>query len=167
MYSLFLTDPVWEYLSETQKDLIREGDHLIKTVEKYQFKDYSFLVFPFAKAYEGYLKQLFLDIGFITHEDYISDHFRVGKFLSPHLMHRLGNRSIYAQIRTYATADLAEIMWEMWTEGRNKVFHYYPHNLRKLSYVQSQELDDQFLHVIERSYKQLKLVDIHHFKALQ
>src|SRR5687768_17572852 len=47
----------WNYLSQNQKDLILEGDYLLNDVVKhssYHFKDYSFVVFPYAKAYEGY-----------------------------------------------------------------------------------------------------------------
>src|SRR5512135_2971960 len=94
--------PLWQYLSQAQKDLILEGQYLMHEViedHAYQFKDYSFLIFPFAKSYEGFLKQLFKDIGFISHLDYISDHLRLGKLLSPHLELKLGDRSLYRQIR--------------------------------------------------------------------
>ncbi|MEK7523241.1 MAG: hypothetical protein AAB569_06655, partial [Patescibacteria group bacterium] len=52
----------WSYLSQGQKDLLEEGLYLMDDIIRdhaYQFKDYSFLVFPFAKAYEGFLKQIF------------------------------------------------------------------------------------------------------------
>ncbi|PIQ73668.1 hypothetical protein COV58_01295, partial [Candidatus Roizmanbacteria bacterium CG11_big_fil_rev_8_21_14_0_20_36_8] len=64
-------EEVWIYLSLTQQDLMSEGKFLIDFVKEQHFKDYSFLVFPYAKAYEGFLKQLFLDLEFISHHDYI------------------------------------------------------------------------------------------------
>lgn len=148
---------IWNYLSATQKDLIKEGGFLGKVVQRERFKDYSFLVFPFAKAYEGYLKQLFLDVDFISHLDYISDHFRLGKYLSPHLIHRLEDRSIYAKIREHATEDLAKNIWDMWSRGRNQVFHYYPHNLRRIEYDEASELNDGFLRVMIDAYEKLRI----------
>ena len=89
---------LWQYLSKPQQDLIEEGEYLCNEVMsdgKYNFNDYSFMVFPFAKAYEGFLKQLLLDVGFISRLDYISDHFRLGKVLSVNLVSKLGDRSVY------------------------------------------------------------------------
>src|SRR5438105_2941068 len=104
------TSPFWADLSQTQQDLIEEGQYLMNDVIKdhaYTFKDYSFLIFPFAKSYEGYLKKLFLEIKFISHLDYVSDHFRLGKFMSPNLEARLGERSLYKKIKEHATVDIA------------------------------------------------------------
>ena len=78
--------PIWRYFSQAQKDLIEEGLYLKDDIVRdhaFQFKDYSFLIFPFAKAYEGFLKQLFKDVKFISHLDYISDHLRLGKLFIP------------------------------------------------------------------------------------
>ncbi|MBP9690566.1 hypothetical protein KBD81_00640 [Candidatus Woesebacteria bacterium] len=165
MFDIMLRHQIWEYLSLTQKDLIQEGGFLGRVVQKERFKDYSFLVFPYAKAYEGYLKQLFLDIDFMTHLDYISDHFRLGKFLSPHLMHRLEDRSIYAQIRNHATEDFAKRIWEMWSKGRNEVFHYYPHNLRRIEFSEATELNDDFLRVMIEAYDKLHFLSHRNGKA--
>src|SRR4030067_2679821 len=101
----------WDYLSQNQKDLILEGQYLMNDIIKdhaYNFKDYSFLVFPFAKAYEGFLKKLFLDIDFISHLDYISDHLRLGKLMSPNLINRLGERSLYKKIEEKTSRELSE-----------------------------------------------------------
>ncbi len=158
MISLIHNEPVWNYFSTTQKDLIQEGTYLLNITEEksYKFKDFSFLVFPYAKAYEGFLKQLFLDVGFITHLDYISNHFRIGKYLSPNLIQRLGNRSIYTQIIHHASEDLAREMWEMWKTGRNEVFHYYPHNIKRLTFEEAKMMNEDFLHIMSKAYDALK-----------
>ena len=158
MLSLIHNEPIWDYFSMTQKDLIREGNYLISMAEThgYRFKDYSFLVFPYAKAYEGFLKQLFLDLDFISHLDYISDHFRIGKFLSPHLIERLGDRSIYAKIQRSGGDDLAREIWDVWKRGRNEVFHYYPHNIKKLSFEEAKSLNQEILHTMIKAYDGLK-----------
>jgi hypothetical protein len=159
MITFIHNDPIWEYFSSTQKDLIQEGNYLMNITEDhgYRFKDYSFLVFPYAKAYEGYLKQLFLDLNFISHLDYISDHFRIGKYLSPHLTMRLGDRSIYTQIIKNSNEDLAARIWDIWKKGRNEVFHYYPHNIKKLTFTDAQNLNEEILSTMLDSYEKLKV----------
>lgn len=153
----------WQYLSQTQKDLVLEGEYLTNKIIKdhaYQFKDYSFLIFPFAKAYEGFLKQLFRDIKFISHLDYISDHLRLGKLLSPHLVTRLMDRSLYAKIVDFANEQLAQQIWRTWKEGRNEVFHYFPHNLRAVSFEDAEKTIKDIMDTMSSSYEQLKTVKI-------
>jgi len=153
-------DQYWQYLSQTQKDLITEGEIIMNDVIRnnhYHFKDYSFLVFPFAKAYEGFLKQLFKDIGFISHLDYISDHLRLGKLLSPHLIGKLGDRSLYQKISNYADSKLADQIWECWRIGRNRIFHYFPHNLKAISFTKAEELINRLTQMMFTSYKRLYL----------
>jgi hypothetical protein len=150
---------LWSYISDTQKDLINEGFYLLNDIIKdhqYNFKDYSFLVFPFAKAYEGFLKQVFLDKHFISHLDYISDHFRLGKFLSPNLTEKLGERSLYTQVIRHVDVDLANLMWSTWKLGRNQVFHYYPHNTKALSLQNAEEIIEHLLFAMEEIFKKLK-----------
>ncbi|CAN5226836.1 hypothetical protein BH09PAT2_BH09PAT2_03590 [soil metagenome] len=158
MLTLIHRQDIWEYFSATQKDLIREGNYLMEMTEKhgYPFKDYSFLVFPYAKAYEGFLKQLFLDVGFINHLDYISDHYRIGKYLSPYMLHKLDGRSIYGKISDISQ-ELAEHMWNSWKVGRNEVFHYYPHNLKRLSLEEARNTNQEILNTMIEAYEQLKL----------
>lgn len=151
----------WQYLSQNQKDLITEGEIIMNDVirnHSYRFKDYSFLVFPFAKAYEGFLKQLFKDIGFISRLDYISDHLRLGKLLSPHLVNRLGEKSLYAKICNQVTQDLADDIWECWRVGRNKIFHYFPHNLKAISFEEAEGLINQITKMMLIAYQKLYVV---------
>ncbi len=148
----------WEYLSQPQKDLILEGEYLMNEVIKsqtYQFKDYSFLIFPYAKAYEGFLKQLFKDIKFISHLDYISDHLRLGKLMSPNLMGRLGDRSLYKKINDAVPPDLAERIWQTWKLGRNQIFHYFPHNLKAVSLEEAEKIINEIVQTMEEAYLKL------------
>ncbi len=150
----------WEYLSQNQKDLILEGDYLMNSIIKnqsYQFKDYSFLIFPYAKAYEGYLKQLFKDINFISHLDYISDHLRLGKLMSPNLVGRLGQRSLYKKIQDSSAKELADRIWETWKLGRNQIFHYFPHNLKAVSFQDAEQIIDKIIKTMEEAYIKLKV----------
>ncbi|MDO8514896.1 MAG: hypothetical protein Q7S14_00185, partial [bacterium] len=103
------------------------------------FNDYSFLVFPFAKAYEGFLKLLFLRRGLIRKREYESDHWRVGKALSPY-MHQVYDR---------LGPDLAERMWQTWKRGRNSIFHFYPHRVKSLSLTEAQDIIAEILMTME------------------
>jgi len=156
---LMRTSDFWQYLSQNQKDLVREGQYLMDDIihdHAYQFKDYSFLVFPFAKAYEGFLKQLFKDANLISHLDYISDHLRLGKLMSPNLVPKLGNRSLYRKIRDKTGQDLADKIWDVWKTGRNQIFHYFPHNLKAISFNEAGEIVIKILSTMEEAYKKLR-----------
>ncbi len=149
----------WEYLSQPQKDLILEGQYLMNDIIKdnaYHFKDYSFLVFPFAKAYEGFLKQLFRDIKFISHLDYISDHLRLGKLMSPNLIGRLGDKSLYLKMKEAVDADFAEGVWQTWKLGRNQIFHYFPHNLKAITFEEAEQIINRITQTMEDAYIKLK-----------
>ena len=150
----------WQYLTQPQKDLILEGQYLINEVNKeniYRFKDYSFLVFPFAKAYEGFLKQLFKDVKFISHLDYISDHLRLGKLMSPNLIGKLGERSLYKKMKEAVSADFADRVWQTWKLGRNQIFHYFPHNLKAISFDEAEKIIGQIILTMEEAYIKLKI----------
>lgn len=150
----------WQYLSQQQKDLILEGQYLMNEVVKHnvhRFKDYSFLVFPFAKAYEGFLKQLFKDVKFISHLDYISDHLRLGKLMSPNLEGKLGDRSLFKKMREAVTKEFAEKVWTTWKLGRNQIFHYFPHNLKAISFEEAEKIIGQIIWTMEEAYQKLKV----------
>jgi hypothetical protein len=148
----------WLYLSQGQRDLLNEGLFLMDDIIRdhtYQFKDYSFLVFPFAKAYEGFLKQILRDKGLISRLDYISDHLRLGKLMSPNLIGKLGDKSLYKKIQEQYSQELADKVWNIWKNGRNQIFHYFPHNLKAISFSESKELCLEILRTMEEVYLQL------------
>jgi len=101
--------------------------------------DYCYLVFPFSKAYEGFLKKLFLDLKLMRPEDYYSDDIRIGKILNPHFVKEHG--AVYHKLHI----EVAEKLWTTWKSGRNLVFHYFPHNFRRLSYTEAKELIEQIV----------------------
>jgi len=134
---------LWQYLSPEQKKLASDGQLLIDDCDLHpneKLSDYSYLVFPFAKLYEGFLKRLFLDLGIINIRDYQSDHFRIGKVLSPNLARRLGARSAYVLVKKRYGENLAFDFWQTWKQARNLVFHYFPHNYRALNHDEALNL---------------------------
>ena len=150
---------LWQYFSSEQRKLSEDGQLLIddrKLHPNEQLSDYSYLVFPFAKLYEGFLKQLFRDLHVIDERDYTSDHFRIGKALSPNLAGRLGRRSAWGQIQERFGSELANRLWDTWREGRNLVFHYFPHNYRALTLEQATRLVGSILDTMEAAVAETK-----------
>lgn len=148
--------PLWKYLSEGQRGLLEQGFYLLDDLNQHtniHITDYSYLVFPFAKAYEGYLKQMFRDLGFISPHDYESDHFRIGKVLNPTLEHSLRKMSVYDKVvRRSGDGALAENLWFTWKRGRNLVFHYFPHNLRALTLEEAKDIIQNILTTMEDAF---------------
>lgn len=124
------------YFTTKQYALITDGltlHRLLANQEIDHISDYSFLVSPFAKAYEGFLKKFFYQIRLIDKNAYISDHFRVGKTLNPSLRYK--RFSIFQKLSDLDPQgeELAEILWHAWKQSRNLIFHYFPQNLKRLT----------------------------------
>ncbi len=136
-----LNHQLWSYLSEGQKGLIKTGEFLLAEARKHPqpLSDYSYLVFPFAKAYEGFLKKIFLDKGFISQKDYLSDHFRIGKALNPHFAHESPQESVYQKIVNFCqSTKIADMLWNTWKRGRNLLVHYFPHNQLAITFQEAE-----------------------------
>lgn len=144
---------LWQFLSPEERALARDGTHLIDDRQEHtiSLSDYSYLVFPFAKLFEGFLKDLFLSLSIIDYRRYTSDHFRVGKVLSPNLVRRLGPHSAYGQLKARFGDELPASLWNVWKRGRNLVFHYYPHNYTSLHEQEAKEVVGQIIHVMNEA----------------
>jgi hypothetical protein len=144
---------LWNYLSEEIRGLIDDGELLADLIHNEKNKDgvsdYSFLVFPFAKAYEGFLKKFLLDSKLIQPEDYYSDDIRIGRILNPRYEKETVN--VFKRICAHPKvgANVPHILWEAWKSGRNLVFHYFPHNFRRLSYDEAQGIITKIIHAME------------------
>jgi uncharacterized protein with HEPN domain len=152
----------WDYLEEDLQELLRESTLLLDKVEKWEktFHDYSFIVFPAAKAYEGFLKKLFLDLGFITEKQFSGRRFRVGKALNPSLDRRLWSKySVYHKLINYCAGneDLADVLWESWRQGRNLLFHWFPKEKNAISYKEAGEKVSMILHAMDKAFKECKI----------
>lgn len=148
----------WQYLSKPQQNLIQEAFYLLEDSKTHPpaggagpVSDYSYLVFPVAKAYEGFLKQIFLDMDLIKKWQYESDHFRIGKALSPNLARKLRKNSIYGQLVSRGLKDLADKLWNGWKQGRNLVFHYFPHNFRALTQDEAEKLMNELVSAMKEA----------------
>lgn len=144
---------LWRYLPDEIKGLIADGETLVNFVlsndHSKEISDFSFMVFPFAKAYEGFLKKLFLDIGMIRPDEYYGDDIRIGRILNPGYLAEKGN--IFAKFCEGAPDKkaLTQRLWDAWKQGRNSVFHYFPHNFKKLDFEEAMNLTRGFVNAME------------------
>jgi hypothetical protein len=154
----------WEYLEKDLQGLLREATLLIEKVGLWdeKFHDYSFIVFPAAKAYEGFLKRLFLERGFISEDDYYGKRFRVGKALNPSLEKRLrAKESVYDKVVQFCGGkDLADKMWNTWKVCRNLLFHWFPNEKNAINFNQSKEKVALIIETIDAAFDGCKIESI-------
>jgi len=148
----------WVYVEEPIRDLASESFDLLETLENttdgkwQQLHDYSFVVFPIAKAYEGFLKKLFLDMGLISEKQYSGDRFRIGKTLNPFLPKRYQWDWVYPKLVASCRGEaLPQLMWEVWKTARNQVFHYFPEHHKFVTLAQARELVMKIASVMEKA----------------
>lgn len=153
--------PWWGYLEKDLQELLREAMLLTQKVGDWdkKFDDYSFVVFPASKAYEGFLKKLFLDMDFITQKDYFSKRFRIGKSLNPFLPKRLqGKDYVYDELVGYCGGEgLANKLWDTWKTCRNILFHWFPNEERTITFEESKQKVKKVINSIDAAFTGCKI----------
>jgi hypothetical protein len=151
----------WNYIEGDLQELLSQSFLLLELSEKnpsYGFHDFSFVVFPAAKAYEGFLKKLFLDLGFISEADYLGKRWRVGKALNPFLEKEIRNESVYDRIKAYCGGgDLGDILWETWKGCRNSVFHFFPNEKNVVSLEDASIKLDMIIAAMDQATEECRL----------
>lgn len=151
----------WIYLEEDLQGLLTESIFLLENASTWdqKFHDYSFIVFPASKAYEGFLKKAFLDMGFINEEDYYGKHFRIGKALNPSLEPSIREKeSVYDKVVTFCGGkDLADKLWDTWKNCRNLLFHWFPEERRAVSFDEAKARVDKIIDTIDAMFTECKI----------
>jgi hypothetical protein len=158
----------WDYLGADLQKLLITSRFLVTTVKswgvdypggKNEFDDFSFVVFPAAKAYEGFLKKMFLDLKFITEEDYFGKHFRIGKSLNPSLPKEIRKDEVYSKIVKFCGGEkLANNLWETWRISRNLVFHWFPDQKNTVTLDEAEERINMIISAMDESFQECKLL---------
>lgn len=158
----------WSYLGEDLQKLLETSVFLITTVKSWgadlpggeeEFDDYAFVVFPAAKAYEGFLKKMFLDLKFITEIDYFGKHFRIGKSLNPSLPKEIRKDEVYSKIVKYCGGEsLANNLWETWRVCRNLTFHWFPNEKNAVTLAEAIERINMIIYAIDQSFEECKII---------
>lgn len=152
----------WGYLHEDLKELLTQSQLLVETVENWSsttvksFHDYSFVVFPAAKAYEGFLKTLFKDLGFISGEDFYGKRFRIGKALNPALEGKIRkSEGVYDRLVDYCSGkELANVLWKTWKQCRNLLFHWFPNERNAIDFEEARERVMMILDAMDFAYEE-------------
>lgn len=151
----------WSYLEHDLQELMRQSIYLVDTVGNWteKFHDYSFVVFPAAKAYEGFLKKLFLDSGFIDSNDYFGKSFRIGKALNPHLDKRFRDEeSVYDKVTEFCGGvELADFLWETWKNSRNILFHWFPNEVNAISFEEATDRINQIVTAMDTAVRECNI----------
>jgi hypothetical protein len=158
----------WSYLEEDLQELLDQSLLLIKIVEKWggdvpgdrqEFHDYAFVVFPAAKAYEGFLKKMFLDLELITKQDYLGKRFRVGKALNPALDKRYRTKEgVYHRLVEYCGSEaLANYLWKTWKNCRNILFHWFPNERNTINFIEAKQRLLMVIEAIDKSFEVCQL----------
>ena len=151
----------WNFLQDDLKELLRESLTLEEKVSSWneKFHDYSFVVFPAAKAYEGYLKIIFLKMGFINENDYYGKHFRIGKALNPSLNTKFNQEeSVYKKLLNFCKGnEIPDSLWNAWKVSRNLLFHWFPNEKNAISFSEAKERIEVILKAMDSAFKGCKI----------
>ena len=148
--------PWWSYLNKIQQDLIKQSFHLIEEEEKESeaHKDYSFVVFPAAKAYEGFLKKLFYDLGLISQDQFLGDKFRIGRALNPAVFKEYPHESVYEKLSRFCgKEEVPATLWRTWRTSRNLVFHFFEEKENLISLKEAKKRVEEIVEAIDFSFK--------------
>ena len=151
----------YHYLEHSMRDLVDQSVILLERergFKKIVFHDYSYVVFPAAKAYEGFIKQFLLDSGLLIASQYESRHFRIGKSLNPDLPERYRDEEwIYGRLEEKCDdrgiPRLGGKMWETWRVGRNLLFHYFPYHENFINLDKAEALLERIFEMMETAYE--------------
>ena len=139
-----INNQIWlTKVADVERQLLIEADFLLDREKKQSANplivDYGFLVFPAAKAYEGFLKTYLFRNGLITPAMYQSEHFRIGKALNPDLPVKYREDGwVWDDLARLYGEDVPSRLWSTWRKCRNHVFHFKPDRLRFYSLLEAQ-----------------------------
>lgn len=129
-----LNEDIYNFLYPHDQQTLLSGAALIKAVEKINLKlqDYSVLVMPFGRAYEGFLMKLFIHLGIADEVEVREDasKIKIGKWLGdlPDLI-----------VDSYRHGHLCEDLKTAWSGTRNFLLHSDPARDVKMSSLEIAE----------------------------
>lgn len=127
---LLLEKKWFRQLPVIQQELIKQSFYLLDLAKKQNLKlyDYSYILMPGAKAYEGFIKDLVYKLGLIPEKRYLGKRFRVGRAINPDYARTSpdGFEALYDDLSRLCGGEfIASKLWNTWLECRNRIFHYF------------------------------------------
>lgn len=140
----FQNKPWFQKLPPGQRNLLTQSLFLFSDMKTHQrkFYDYSFIVMPAAKAFEGFVKEFLFKTRLISEKSYKGDRFRVGKALNPELEHvaRLKKVALYDDLtKLFGDEEVPKRLWQTWKQCRNRIFHFFPSFKQAISLKEAEE----------------------------
>lgn len=145
-FSSLYANSWYTFLEPAARVLVTQSYTLLFREERLQttLEDYSFIVFPMGKAYEGFIKQYLKAAGIITRPDYNDSKFRIGRALNPDISLRHKDEWwLFDDLERACGNDTARHIWSAWLECRNHIFHYYVGQHEFLTLAQAKKKIDQ------------------------
>ena len=113
------------------------------------FVNYDFVVYPLAKAYEGFLKDFLWKLKLIDERTYNSKKFSIGRALNPDV--RLEQRDegwLFDDLVRECGDHVAYAIWDAWLM-RNRLIHLYPGEIQTTTLPEAESKIKQLVRVIE------------------
>jgi hypothetical protein len=144
----------YQLLPFPQKELLQQSFHLLDefAYQSKNFYDYSFVVMPAAKAYEGFVKDLLRYLKLISQKRYEGNLFRVGKALNPALSKANPERyeALYDDLEKLSgSPEIPQLLWNTWKDCRNEVFHYFAQKDKNITLASARSKLHQVVYTIE------------------
>lgn len=158
--------PWLKYLDPSQRELVEVSFYLSQEfANNTTLQDFSFIVFPMAKAYEGFLKKVLLDLNLINQEVYYGRHFRIGQALNPDVSPNQRDQWwLFDDLSRMLNHDLAQEIWQTWLQCRNHVFHFFPNGEQKLNFAEAVNCLNQMQNVMKTT---ITLIEERHEKKVK
>jgi hypothetical protein len=119
-----------------------------------KFSDYSFIVFPLAKVYEGILKKILVEANLITEAQLQQDpDFSISGYFNP-----TGNSKIFDSLKD-KTRDKAVpyVIFATYQECRNQILHYDPYRDNRIKNIDTARFYiERILDAIDKAYDTFK-----------
>jgi hypothetical protein len=148
--------PWFEQLEQDQQDLIKLSEYLYERegMSQVQLSDYGFVVFPIAKAYEGFLKQYLFDLSLISQHTFESNRFRIGRAMNPDIRENQQDEFwLYDDLEQMCGATVAKDLWNTWLLCRNRVVHFFPLETHRIPLKTAGEKIEMVLNTIDMAYQ--------------
>jgi hypothetical protein len=96
----------------------------------------------------------------IREDEYYSDDIRIGRILNPKYIQE--HRSVYRDLCSFESGgnNFSNRLWDVWKKGRNEVFHYFPHNFKRLSFEESLSIIKDIVAVMTYAVEKCDVINV-------
>jgi hypothetical protein len=143
-----------KFLGRELLELYQDSCDLFEYINKSEFpimSDYSFMLLPIAKVYEGALKKVLIAIGLTKLADWeFNPNLSVSKYFNP-----VGDNKIFEALEDKARdKTVPHIIYSTYQECRNKIFHYDLYRDDRIKTIEDAEFYKKRIeYAIEKAYE--------------